>query len=134
MAAGRNVSVNSESLSRLLKETGFAGAERLPLAGDASTRSYERLVLDHRRAILMYAPPSAESPPCPPAATGPQRLTLGWNASARLAASRVEAFVAVAAHLRALGLSAPDVYGAHIASGYAVIRSEERRVGKECRL
>jgi aminoglycoside/choline kinase family phosphotransferase len=46
---------------------------------------------------------------------------MGWNATARLAASRVEAFAAVAAHLRAIGLSAPDIYGVSVAAGYAVL-------------
>ena len=36
--------------------TGFAGAERNPLPGDASTRRYERLALGNRRAMLMDAP------------------------------------------------------------------------------
>ena len=111
----------SDALARLLKETGFAGAERRPLAGDASTRRYERLVLPDRRAMLMDAPPSQESNPCPPGATPQERRGLGWNATARLAASRVEAFVAVAAHLRALGLAAPEIYGADLDAGYAVI-------------
>ncbi len=111
----------SEALSRLLSETGFGGAERHPLAGDASTRRYERLVLGDRRAMLMDAPPSAESQPCPPGATPAERRQLGWNATARLAASRVEAFVAVAAHLESLGLSPPRVLGADCAAGYAVL-------------
>lgn len=111
----------SEALSRLLAETGFAGAERHPLAGDASTRRYERLVLGERRAMLMDAPPSAESQPCPVGATPAERRQLGWNATARLAASRVEAFVAVAAHLESLGLSPPRVLGADCAAGYAVL-------------
>ncbi len=111
----------SEALARLLRDTGFAGAERAPLAGDASTRRYERLVLRHRRAILMDAPPSSESAPCPPGATPPNGARMGWNATSRLAASRVEAFVAVAAHLRDLGLAAPEIYGADLDAGYAVI-------------
>ncbi len=113
--------MRSEALSRLLAETGFAAAERAPLVGDASTRRYERLILPDRRAMLMDAPPTQESPPCPPGATPDERRTMGWNATARLAASRVEAFVAVAAHLKALGLAPPDIYGADLSAGYAVI-------------
>jgi N-acetylmuramate 1-kinase len=111
----------SEALAHLLEATGFAAAERLPLVADASTRRYERLILPDRRAMLMDAPPSGESAPCPPGATPAERRGLGWNATARLAASRVEAFVAVAAHLRGLGLAAPEIYGADLAAGYAVI-------------
>lgn len=113
--------MRSEALARLLSETGFAAAERVPLAGDASTRRYERLILPGRRAILMDAPPSGESAPCPPGATPAERRVLGWNATARLAASRVEAFAAVAAHLEQLGLATPQIYGVDLAAGYAVI-------------
>lgn len=111
----------SEALARLLTETGFAEAQRIPLAGDASTRRYERLVLPNHRAILMDAPKSAESAPCPPGATPAERRTMGWNATARLAASRVEAFVAVANYLESIGLAPPAIYGADCEAGYAVI-------------
>jgi aminoglycoside/choline kinase family phosphotransferase len=115
------VDPRSEALQRLLDQTGFAGAARTPLAGDASTRRYERLALGERHAILMDAPPSAESAPCPPGATPAERRAMGWNATSRLAASRVEAFAAVAAHLSKLGLGAPDIYGVDAQTGYAVI-------------
>lgn len=113
--------MRSEVLARLLADTGFAEAERVPLAGDASTRRYERLILPGRRAILMDAAPSSESAPCPPTATPGQRRALGWNATARLAASRVEAFVAVADYLKQLGLAAPQIYGADVEAGFAVL-------------
>lgn len=111
----------SEALERLLAETGFTGAERAPLPGDASTRRYERLKLGDRRAMLMDAPPSAESKPCPPGATVAERRELGWNATSRLAASRVDAFVAVAAYLESIGLAPPQIYGADCEAGYAII-------------
>jgi N-acetylmuramate 1-kinase len=111
----------SEALQKLLEKTGFASAAREPLAGDASTRRYERLALADRRAVLMDAPLSEESAPCPPAATPAERRALGWNATSRLAACRVEAFAAVGAHLSELGLSAPRILGADYAAGYAVI-------------
>jgi N-acetylmuramate 1-kinase len=110
-----------EALQRLLDATGFAGARREPLAMDASTRRYERLIDRGRRAILMDAPRQAESPPCPPDATPEERLALGWNAISRLAASRVEAFVAVSDHLNDLGLSAPLILGVNAPAGYAVV-------------
>lgn len=113
--------MRSEALARLLAETGFETAERAPLAGDASTRRYERLREGDRRAILMDAPKSAESAPCPPGATPAERRAMGWNATSRLAASRVEAFVAVAAHLERLGLAPPRIYGADCDAGFAVI-------------
>ena len=110
----------SEALKRLLEQTGFAEAERVPLAGDASTRSYERMRLGERRAVLMNAP-LKEDPPCPPGATPAERRTMGWNAVARLAASRVEAFAAVAAYLKSMGLAAPEIYGMDAGAGYAVL-------------
>ncbi|MEJ0058390.1 MAG: phosphotransferase [Terricaulis sp.] len=113
--------MRSEALAKLLKDTGFDQAVRSPLAGDASTRRYERLALGDRKAVLMDAPPSAESAPCPPGATPAQRREMGWNATARLAASRVEAFAAVGAHLRAMGLAAPEIYGIDAEAGYAVL-------------
>jgi N-acetylmuramate 1-kinase len=121
MALGEKSLQRSEALARLLNDTGFADAQRVPLAGDASTRSYERLhAPDGRRAILMNAPPSEESAPCPPGATPAERRAMGWNASARLAASRVEAFVAVANYLESLGLAPPRIYSADCKAGYAI--------------
>ena len=85
-----------------LKAAGLAHAERRPLPGDASTRRYERLHLPSGATLmLMDAPPSAESPVCDPAWSGAQRQAAGWNAMARLAAGRVDAFAATAAYLRA---------------------------------
>ena len=110
-----------EALARLLRQTGFDGAQQIPLPGDASTRRYTRLILPDRGAMLMDAPRSQESPPCPPDASIAQRHALGWNALSRLAASRVEAFVAVAGHLSGLGLSAPVVLGHDVGAGFAVV-------------
>ena len=110
-----------KALAALLADTGFAAAKRTPLAGDASTRAYERLATPDRHAILMIAPPNSESPPCPPDANEAQRLALGWNATARLAASRVEAFVAVAEHLRHCGYSTPVIHGCDADTGFAVV-------------
>jgi N-acetylmuramate 1-kinase len=119
-ANGRDMT-REEALWRLLDATGFGNAMREPLAGDASTRRYERLFDGNRRAILMDAPMSAEAPPCPPGASDEERLRLGWNAISRLAASRVEAFVAVSDHLNDLGLSAPLILGVNVPHGYALV-------------
>jgi hypothetical protein len=113
---------------RLLAQTGFAEAEHILLPGDASTRRYTRLILPGRSAMLMDAPPSTESPPCPVEADAEARARLGWNALSRLAASRVEAFAAVAGHLRGLGLSAPDILGLDAVHGFAVVEDLGERV------
>ncbi len=69
----------------------------------------------------MDQPPSAETQPCPPNATPAERMALGYNAASRLAAGRVEAFVAAAGWLRAQGLSAPAIEAADPAQGLAVL-------------
>ena len=105
-----------------LRAAGFGGARREPMGGDASTRLYERLLRpDGTRTILMDQPPAVESSVCPPGATPAERIALGYNAAARLAAGSVAAFVAVAAYLRDLGLSAPQIYAYDVAHGLAVI-------------
>ncbi len=121
MAHGNTDLTRSEALGRLLARTGFADASRVALAGDASTRRYERLTAGAQRAVLMDAPPSEESPPCPPEASPEQRRALGWNAQSRLAACRVDAFAAIGTYLSGLGLSAPRIYGADYVAGYAVL-------------
>ncbi len=49
--------VNPAMVAAFLRRHGWSDASRKPLAGDASTRHYERLVLGDRRALLMLAPP-----------------------------------------------------------------------------
>jgi aminoglycoside/choline kinase family phosphotransferase len=101
---------------------GLGAARREPLSGDASTRLYERLHLfDGTTLIFMDQPPVLETPVCPPGATPAERLALGYNASARLAAGSVAAFVTTAAWLRGLGLSAPRILAHDTAAGLAVL-------------
>jgi aminoglycoside/choline kinase family phosphotransferase len=104
-----------------LSRHGWAQATRIAFPGDASTRRYERLIGVGRSAILMDAPRANETGPCPPGATPEQRAQLGWSAVSRLAASRVEAFAAVAGHLRGLGLSAPEILAVDTPAGLAVV-------------
>lgn len=105
-----------------LKSAGLADAARAPLPGDASTRRYERLTTPGGRSLmLMDQPASAESPPADPAWSPERRKAEGWNATARLSAGRIEAFAAVAAHLRALGLSAPEIVALDAPAGLAVL-------------
>jgi aminoglycoside/choline kinase family phosphotransferase len=111
-----------EARLAFLKAAGLAHAVRRPLPGDASTRRYERLVLPSGQTLmLMDAPPLAESPPCDPAWGPAERTAAGWNAMARLAAGRVDAFAAAAAYLRGRGLSAPQVLALDAPQGLAVI-------------
>ena len=108
--------------AEFLTGAGLGAAARQPLAGDASTRRYERLTTPEGRSLIfMDQPPAVETAPCPPDATPEERLAAGYNASARLAAGRIEAFIAAADHLRAQGLSAPEIIAADPAQGLAVL-------------
>jgi aminoglycoside/choline kinase family phosphotransferase len=102
---------------------GLSGARRVPLDQDASSRNYERLVMPDACSSLIFMdqPPALETAPCPPDATPDQRRALGFNATYRLAAGRVDAFVACAGWLKAQGLSAPDVLAADPVQGLAIL-------------
>lgn len=105
-----------------LQQAGLADATRIPLPGDASTRRYERLVRsDGSVLMLMDQAPALESAPCRPEADVPARLEAGYNASARLAAGKIEAFVATAAFLSEHGLSAPKTYDLDADNGFLVL-------------
>ena len=108
--------------AQFLAAHGLDGVRRVKLAGDASTRSYERLQMeDGVSLIFMDQPPAAESAPCGPDASDAQRQAAGYNAMARLAAGSVDAFVACAAWLKHHGLSAPAILAADPAQGLAVL-------------
>src|SRR6056297_910697 len=85
----------SDPQEAFLAAQGWAGATAVPLAGDASARSYTRLRRGPARAILMRAPPADRA--------------------------AFEAFVTIAGHLRALGLSAPEVLAAVPDSGLMLL-------------
>jgi aminoglycoside/choline kinase family phosphotransferase len=112
----------AELIEAFLADQGLSHAEREPLVGDASTRSYVRLRRpDGPALMLMDAPPAAESAPCPPHADAHARRAAGYNALARLSAGRVDAFVAAARWLRELGLSAPEVVAFDASQGLALL-------------
>jgi tRNA threonylcarbamoyl adenosine modification protein YjeE len=101
-----------KAVRRFLHESGFGDADRRYLQGDASSRSYERLLQGDRRAVLMNAPRRPDGPPI--------RNGQSYSAIAHLAED-VKPFVAMARGLRALGLSAPDIYAADLAEGFLVL-------------
>jgi N-acetylmuramate 1-kinase len=108
--------------ARFLGDHGLAAARRELLAGDASTRSYARLrPAGGPPLILMDQPPVLETPICPPGASDVERLALGYNAAARLAAGSIAAFVTTAAYLRDHGLSAPRIVAFDVDAGLAVL-------------
>ena len=77
-----------------LARHGWAEAEILPLAGDASFRRYFRILAGERRAVLMDAPPPHED---------------------------VRPFVAVAGWLEQIGLVAPRVIAADVDQGLLLL-------------
>ncbi|MBM3527434.1 MAG: tRNA (adenosine(37)-N6)-threonylcarbamoyltransferase complex ATPase subunit type 1 TsaE [Alphaproteobacteria bacterium] len=100
------------AMRRFLDATGFAKAERRRIQGDASTRTYERLTLGDKHAILMNSPKRADGPAL--------RRGRPYSAIAHLAED-VKPFVAMANALRQLGLSAPQIYEAELADGLLII-------------
>jgi aminoglycoside/choline kinase family phosphotransferase len=77
-----------------LAASGWAGAEILPLAGDASFRRYFRVVDGNRSAVLMDAPPPHEDP---------------------------RPFMAVSEWLIGRGLSAPEILSSDLEKGLLLL-------------
>src|SRR5690606_38890146 len=82
-----------QQISDFLDRIGWGAARRSRLAGDASTRRYERLIDGPRRAVLMDAPPPED----------------------------VRPFARIAALLRELDLSAPEVLAADPEAGLLLL-------------
>jgi aminoglycoside/choline kinase family phosphotransferase len=121
-AAAAKCSSRSDLARDFLISAGMGDAALTRLPGDASTRSYARLVSPQgSRLILMDAPTAAESLPCGPEADDASRTAAGYNAMARLAACRVDAFVGADLFLRRQGFSAPEVIAFDVANGFAVM-------------
>lgn len=79
--------------SLFLEANGLAGASRMPLAGDASARRYERVTDGDRSRILMDAPPPED----------------------------VGRFVAVARELATRGYSPPEIYAEDLEKGFLLL-------------
>jgi tRNA threonylcarbamoyl adenosine modification protein YjeE len=97
---------------RFLAESGYSEAQRQRLQGDASTRSYERLTLGGKHAILMNSPPRPDGPPV--------RDGRSYGSIVHLA-ENVVPFVALAKALLELGLSAPQIYHADLEQGLLLL-------------
>jgi N-acetylmuramate 1-kinase len=81
--------------SAFIARSGWGGAHRQHLAGDASDRRYERLRHGAATAVLMDNPPGGADDPA--------------------------AFSAMARHLRALGLSAPAILAEDLSRGFLLL-------------
>lgn len=115
------MSNRDDVINAFLSDAGWANAVRAPIPGDASTRSYERLSLGDRRAILMNAPQGEEAPGETDGASVEDRRKIGYNALARLAGPNLEAFLTIAQELTRRGFSAPKIYAANPDQGVALL-------------
>ena len=101
-----------KAIRSLIDLAGFGPAQRRHLQGDASSRTYERLIGAKRNAVLMNSPRRPDGPPV--------RYGKPYSAVAHLAED-VNAFVAMARGLKARGFSAPTIYAADLNAGLLVI-------------
>lgn len=104
---------SAKAICGLMQSSGWAGAERRFMQGDASTRAYERLAKpDRPPAILMISPQRPDGPPI--------RYGKSYGAIARLA-ENIAPFLAIDRGLRARGFSAPEIYASDGESGLAIL-------------
>jgi N-acetylmuramate 1-kinase len=104
---------HAKAVHELLERSGWSAAKRDFMHGDASTRSYERLVkADGQGAILMHLPPRPDGPPI--------RYGKSYSAIAKLAENIIP-FIAVGQGLRLQGLSAPEILACDLGAGLAII-------------
>lgn len=92
--AKKSSSDRSQAIDRFLATQGWGEAVRVPLAGDASFRRYERIKMGDKTAVLMDAPPAKED---------------------------VRPFEKVAAYLVSLGYSAPCLLAAEESTGLLLL-------------
>ena len=114
--------------AEFISAQGWGAAARAPVAGDASSRRYERLEIDGQKAVLMDAPVLGEGVTCPVGADDAARTALGYTAVARLAGANPHAFICLATELTRRGFSAPRILGADIENGFLLM--EDLGVGR----
>lgn len=115
------MSKREDEVRNFLVAAGWGHVIHQPFPGDASTRSYRRLVRGDQTAILMDAPAGAEAPACPPGATPDERAALGYNALARLAGPNLAAFAGLTEALTMRGFSAPRILAADLPRGFLLL-------------
>jgi N-acetylmuramate 1-kinase len=99
-------------LAEFISRTGWGGAQRQHVHGDASHRTYERLRRQGGSAIVMNSPAKPDGPPI--------RDGKPYSAIAHLAED-VSAFVAIDSVLRDRGFSAPEILAADLDQGFVLI-------------
>jgi hypothetical protein len=99
------------ALRQFLDQSGFIDARRQRMAGDASTRSYARLMRGEQSTILMNSPRRPDGP----------SIYGGKSYSAAVhLAEDVRPFVAIANGLRERGFSAPEIHHADLETGFLI--------------
>ena len=100
-----------KALRQFLDGAGYLEATRRRMAGDASTRSYARLIRDDGVVILMNSPRRPDGPPIYDGKS--------YSAAVHLAED-VKPFVAMANGLRERGFSAPAIPHADLDAGFLI--------------
>jgi tRNA threonylcarbamoyl adenosine modification protein YjeE len=100
-----------KALREFLEEARYSNATRRRMAGDASTRSYARLIRDDGVFILMNAPKRPDG--------APVYGGKSYSSAVHLAED-VRPFVAIANGLRAQGISAPAIHHADLDAGFLI--------------
>jgi N-acetylmuramate 1-kinase len=100
-----------QALRQFLDEAGYAEATRRRMAGDASIRSYARLIVNGGVFILMNSPRRPDGPPIYDGKS--------YSAAVHLAED-VKPFVAIDQGLRARGFSAPSIHHADLEVGFLI--------------
>ncbi|WP_027531579.1 tRNA (adenosine(37)-N6)-threonylcarbamoyltransferase complex ATPase subunit type 1 TsaE [Bradyrhizobium sp. WSM3983] len=100
-----------KSLREFLDASGYLDAVRKRMAGDASTRSYARLIRDDGVVILMNSPQRPDG----------AAIYNGKSYSAAVhLAENVRPFVAIGEGLRAAGISAPAIHHFNLDHGFLI--------------
>lgn len=100
-----------KALREFLTVAGYIDARRQRMAGDASTRSYARLIRDEGVVILMNSPRRPD---------GPAVYDGKSYSTAVHLAEDVKPFVAIAGGLRERGFSAPAIHHADLDAGFLI--------------
>ena len=108
---GATVVERLQALRQFLDEAGYTEATRRRMAGDASIRSYARLIVNGGVFILMNSPRRPDGPPIYDGKS--------YSAAVHLAED-VKPFVAIDQGLRARGFSAPSIHHADLEAGFLI--------------
>lgn len=100
--------VRTQEARAFLDRTGWTGATRVPLAGDASSRMQERISLGSASAILVNTPPREPGPPIHDGRSYDEIAHRAMDA---------RAFVAIDLALRARGVHAPEILASDMKAG-----------------